>query len=327
VPAGPTHAIVAVTNRCNARCSMCDIWKRGPTREMAPKDYERLPSSLREVNITGGEPLLRADLADVIRAVRRRSPRVRIVLSTNGLLPERLRQVLGQTRDIAVRVSIDGLGDLHDAIRGTPGAYSKAVESLEVARQLGVRDLGICATLTRHNPGALQGIHDLARQRSIQFTFTIAHSSPVFFGDKRGEEPEPDRALPDLEVMQRRFYSSGNPKDWFRAYFVGGLADLVRGRPRAIRCRAGLDFFYLDAEGNLYPCHLWDRPLGNILEQSYEEMLTANPAIMASVGACGRRCWMTCTVAPEMRRRLPAFAVRVGWAKAKHHLRVLARPR
>jgi len=325
VPAGPTHAIVAVTNRCNARCAMCDIWKKGPTGEMTPADYGRLPDSLREINVTGGEPLLREDLVEVIRAMRLRCPRVRIVLSTNGLLPERLRQVLSQVKDIAVRVSIDGMGDLHDAIRGTPGAYRKALESLRIAKAQGVRDLGICATMTRRNPGAMQGIHDLARRESMQFTFTVVHSSPVFFGNKRDEEPEAARALPDLEAMEKRLFSSGNPKDWFRAYFVEGLADMVRGRPRAIRCRAGSDFFYLDAEGNLYPCHLWDRPLGNILEKSYDGMVKANPGAMASVGTCSRRCWMTCTVAPEMRRRLPAFAVRVGWAKARHHLRVLAR--
>jgi MoaA/NifB/PqqE/SkfB family radical SAM enzyme len=181
--------------------------------------------------------------------------------------------------------------------------------------------------MTRHNAGALQRIHDLARREGLQFTFTVAHSSPVFFGDKRGEEPEAARALPDLEAMKSRLFASGNPKDWFKAYFVGGLVDMVRGRPRLIKCRAGLDFFYLDAEGNVYPCHLWDRPLGNILETTYEEMVRTSREVLASVRTCGRRCWMTCTVAPEMRRRLPVFAVRVGWAKARHHLREVARPK
>lgn len=320
MPAGPTHAIVAVTNRCNARCTMCDIWKRGATPEMPPEAYGRLPASLREVNVTGGEPLLREDLADVILAIKARCPRVRIVLSTNGLLPARLGELLAGVGDIAVRISVDGIGDLHDAIRGTPGAFRKALESLAVARQAGVRDLGICATMSRHNAGTLAKIQDLARVERVQFTFTVAHSSPVFFGDKRSEEPEAARALPDLEAIKGRLFASGDPKDWFRAYFVGGLGDVMRGRPRPVRCRAGLEFFYLDAEGNLYPCHLWDRPLGNILSETYEEMIGRTQDVLAAVRACGRRCWMTCTVAPEMRRRLPVFAVRVGWAKARHHL-------
>ena len=323
----PTHAIVAVTNRCNARCKMCDIWKRGPTPEMFPEDYKRLPSSLREINVTGGEPLLRDDLARVIRTMKERCPHARIVLSTNGLLPARLHKVLSEVGNIAVRVSIDGLGELHNGIRGTSDAYARAMESIMVSKALRVKDLGICATMTRHNAGMMRGLHDLARKEGIQFTFTVVHSSPVFFGDQHEEEPEAARALPDLEEMRSRLYASGNPKDWFRAYFVGGLVDVVRGHPRPITCRAGGDFFYLDAQGNVYPCHLWDKSLGSILEKSYDQLVRQNPELMVSVRACRRRCWMTCTVAPEMRRRLPAFAARVGWAKARHHLRVLSKPR
>ena len=325
--AGPTHAIVAVTNRCNARCSMCDIWKRGPTPELSPKDYERLPSSLREINVTGGEPLLREDLAEVILALKRRCPHVRIVLSTNGLLPERLHKVLPLVGPISLRVSIDGLGELHDRIRGVQGAYAKAIETLKVARDYGIRDVGICATMSRHNAGVIGDIQGMARKQGVQFSFTVTHSSPVFFGDKHEEEPPADVAIRDMEQVRSRLFASRNPKDWFKAYFVEGLIDVERGLPRPLRCRAGLDFFYLDAEGNLYPCHLWDRKIGNIREKSFDQILSENPATPQAVRGCRRRCWMTCTVAPEMRRRLPVFAVRVGWARARHHLKTLSKRR
>ena len=123
MPVSPTHAIVAVTDRCNARCRMCDIWKKGRTEEMPAEAYERLPASLREINVTGGEPLLRNDLGEVIEAMRGRCPQARIVLSTNGLLPDKLQALLGRVKDIAVRISVDGIGDLHDRIRGIGGAY------------------------------------------------------------------------------------------------------------------------------------------------------------------------------------------------------------
>lgn len=327
MPEGPIHAIVAVTYRCNARCTMCDIWKKRPGRELRPEDYSRLPSSLREINVTGGEPLLRDDLAEVIRTMRARCPRARIVLSTNGLLPARLRDLVARVGRITVRVSVDGLGGLHDRIRGTKDAYARALEALAAAKEAGSKDVGICATITRHNVGTVKDVQALARERNVQFTCTVVHSSPVFFGDKRGEEPAAESALSDMAVVRSRFFASGRPRDWFKGYFIEGMMDVLRGRPRPIRCRAGLDFFYLDPEGNVYPCHLWDKPMGNILNETYDALVRASGEALASAAACSRRCWMTCTVAPEMRRQMAVYAARVGWAKARHHLRALSKPR
>lgn len=321
MPVSPTHAIVAVTDRCNARCAMCDIWQKGGSPELEPAAYGRLPSSLREINVTGGEPLLRSDLAEIIRTMRSRCPRARIVLSTNGLLPSRLERTLAECGDIGVRVSLDGIGEMHNRIRGVENAYDKAVDSLEVCKRAGVKDLGICATMTRENAGVIKDIQDFARTKGIQFTFTVAHSSPVFFGDQRDQEPESGQAIADMEVIRSRLFGSCHPKDWFRAYFVSGLMDVVAGRPRPVECRAGTDFFYLDPQGNIYPCHLWDEVMGNLVDETYAEAVSGHPDLLASVRKCKRRCWMTCTVAPEMRRRLPLYVLRVGWAKLRHHLR------
>jgi MoaA/NifB/PqqE/SkfB family radical SAM enzyme len=315
----PTHAIVAVTYRCNARCLMCDIWKRKATPEMKPADYGRLPPGLREVNVTGGEPLLRTDLAEVIKTLQQTCPGVRVIVSTNGLLPDALDDLLAATEEVAVRVSLDGIGELHDKIRGTDGAYEKALRSLEVCRKRGVKDLGVCATMTRHNAGRVRDIYRFAEEQGIQFTFTVAHSSGMFFGEKDGERPTADSARRDIEEIGNRLYGSRRIKDWFRAYFVGGLMDVLKGRPRPIRCRAGLDFFYLDPEGKVYPCHLWDKEMGNILERPYNDIVTSNPEVIKAVLRCSKKCWMTCTVAPEMRRKLLLYAAKVSWAKFLHH--------
>jgi MoaA/NifB/PqqE/SkfB family radical SAM enzyme len=325
MPVHPTHAIVAVTDRCNARCLMCDIWKKGRTQEMTPGDYSRLPRSLREINVTGGEPLLRDDLEEVIRTMRRTCPKARIVLSTNGLLPARLAGLLEKIDRITVRVSLDGIGEVHDRIRGIDRAYQKALESLDVARKAGITDLGVCATLSKHNAGTVKDVQELARARDIQFTFTVTHSSPVFFGDQHDDEAEVEPAIRDMTTIRSRLFQSTNPKDWFKAFFVSGLIDMVLGRPRPVDCRAGTDFFFLDAQANVYPCHMWERKMGNLLEKTYADIIADSGATLAAVAKCNKRCWMTCTVAPEMRRKLILFAMRVAWAKLAHHLRTVLR--
>jgi len=320
MPVGPTHAIIAVTDRCNARCVMCDIWQKPAGTELRPEDYGRLPSSLREINVTGGEPLLRTDLAGIIHSMRRQCPGSRIVLSTNGLLPARLEALLEAVKGIAVRISLDGMDGLHDRIRGIQGAFDRVMESIEVARRAGIADLGLSATMTRHNAGRVREIQDFAREQGLEFTVTVTHSSSFFFGDQSAEEPASGPAVADMKAIRSRLYDSTSPKEWFRAYYVSGLIDVILGSPRPVECHAGRDFFYMDPEGNVYPCHILERKMGNIMDRSFEEMAAGDPSILEAVAACGQRCWMTCTVAPEMRRKLPEFAVRVGWSKLVHHL-------
>jgi MoaA/NifB/PqqE/SkfB family radical SAM enzyme len=300
---------------------MCDIWRRPAPSELTPDDYRRLPSTLREINVTGGEPLLRDDLADVIRAMQENCPDVRIVLSTNGLLPDRLKTLLDSIEGIAVRISLDGLGDLHNRIRGVDHAFDRVLESLEVTKAAGVSDLGVCATMTRSNAGRIKEIQDFARKSDIQFTFTVAHSSSFFFGDQSEVAPDGAAAFKDMTAIQCALYDSVHPKDWFRAYFVSGLMDVLAGRPRPIVCTAGSEFFYMDAGGNIFPCHILDLKMGNIRESTFQELMEANEAILRTVRGCKKRCWMTCTVAPVMRRRLLIFAAKVGWAKLLHHFR------
>jgi MoaA/NifB/PqqE/SkfB family radical SAM enzyme len=124
-----------------------------------------------------------------------------------------------------------------------------------------------------------------------------------------------------MAVIQSRLYDSFSPKDWFRAYFISGLRDVVSGDPRPIVCSAGSDFFYMDPAGDIYPCHILNLKMGNIRDKTFEEMVESNPSVLRAVESCTKRCWMTCTVAPEMRRKIFLYAAKVGWAKIVHHLR------
>ena len=90
---GPKQAIIAVTYRCNSRCAMCDIWKKGSIDEVEPSIYYHLPTGLREINLTGGEPFLRDDLETIVAVILERVPQARIIISSNGLLSERISKL------------------------------------------------------------------------------------------------------------------------------------------------------------------------------------------------------------------------------------------
>ncbi|MGQ9611072.1 MAG: radical SAM protein [bacterium] len=62
----PKEATIAITYRCNLRCSMCNIWQQNTTSELSAEEYKKFPSSIGLVNITGGEPFLRRDIDKII---------------------------------------------------------------------------------------------------------------------------------------------------------------------------------------------------------------------------------------------------------------------
>lgn len=317
---GPQQAIIAVTYRCNARCTMCDIWRKERAAEVEPSYYYHLPPSLREINLTGGEPFLRDDLEQIVTVLAERTPRARIVISSNGLLTERLAAVAPRLQKIAprlgVRLSIDGDRETHDRLRGIPGAYDKAWAGLAALRDAGLTDLGVGFTMMAGNEDHLLPIQEQAAKLGLQFTSTVVHSSPIFFGEQGDQSPNPARAGEVYEQLRRRQLRSWRPKNWFRAYFTAGLRERLAGRPRALRCEGGTSFFFLDPTGVVFPCHIENWPLGR-LEDGYDRLLARGEAVLARVRHCPTRCWMTCTVAPYMRGHLGEIALDVGIARLK----------
>ena len=84
----PIDAVVAVTYACNSKCVMCDIWKMEAKKPLDADQYLKLPSSLKYLNISGGEPFLRPDIVDVVKNMRKACPKAQLIFSSNGLVPE-----------------------------------------------------------------------------------------------------------------------------------------------------------------------------------------------------------------------------------------------
>ena len=159
------EAIIAITLNCNARCVMCNIWKNRIPNEIKPEIYSKLPSSLREINITGGEPFLRSDISDIVRVMKKTCPHARLLINTNGYLTAHIKRifpsVLKEDPHIAMRVSIDAEGEGHTKIRGLPNFYEHAMDTLEYFRSVGVKDLGISYTLMEQNKNELLKLYDM----------------------------------------------------------------------------------------------------------------------------------------------------------------------
>jgi MoaA/NifB/PqqE/SkfB family radical SAM enzyme len=212
--------------------------------------------------------------------------------------------MMAEMSDIAVRVSIDAVGKKHDEIRGIEGGYEKAIDTVRRLKSLGVSDLGLAATSSEKNPGELLRVKNVADELGVVFTASAAHSSPIFFGEHSEDRPTSDEAVGEMAEIMRHALASRNPRDWARAYYMRGLIDYVRGKPRRLPCGAGVDHFYLDPFGEVYPCNISGVTMGSIRDGSFQQIQRSSAGeVVPAVAGCEEQCWMVCTVSPPMRRR------------------------
>ncbi len=155
----PSYVTYIVTWRCNGRCVFCDVWKKPADEKADEMTTAEAIGALRQVRpidvlrITGGEPFLRNDIAEIVNAVEETNRPAMIHFTTNGMLTE---QILGAVEKmvpigkIHIKVSIDNIGEKHDRTRGVSGAYLKALDTVkglaELAKKRGLH-VGVNQTI------------------------------------------------------------------------------------------------------------------------------------------------------------------------------------
>jgi radical SAM protein with 4Fe4S-binding SPASM domain len=161
-----------VTRRCNLSCMHCyaDSHDRAYPGELNAEEGRRLLDDLAAFGVptvifSGGEPLIREDVFELASYARDQG--LRCVLSTNGtLITEEAARRIRQAGFAYVGVSLDGIGYVHDSIRGKQGAYKEALSGLRICRERGIR-VGLRFTVHRRNLLQLPAIFDLMETEDI----------------------------------------------------------------------------------------------------------------------------------------------------------------
>jgi len=297
----PVDAVIAITYRCDSRCNMCNIWKLPPTEELEVEDFRKLPPTLRDVNITGGEPFLRDDIVDIVRVIHDRCNDPRIVISTNGFQRRRILNaapdLMKISKKVGIGISIDGIGDKHDEIRGVNGAFDRVMDTLKQLKKIGYKNVRVAFTAQQGNIKHLGAVYDLSRQFGYQFTTSVAQNSELYFSTMDNPKVDDTELESELKYVMRKELKSLSPKRWLRAYFYSGVIEFNRRKHRVLGCRAGRDSFFMDPTGNIYPCLMLNYRMGNIRQSSFEEIWSgdASKEARGAVDRCNQPCWMICT--------------------------------
>lgn len=304
----PTDMCIITTYRCPMRCKMCNIWKN-PTeksKEIQPKELEILPS-VKFVNITGGEPFIREDLDEIVEVLFRKSPRV--VISTSGWFEDRIIRLAEKFPNIGIRISIEGLSQKNDELRGQNGGFDKGLRTLLTLKEMNVKDIGFGITVSNNNSKDMLALYKLAKELHLEFATAAFHNSYYFhkYDNKITNQSE---VISDFEQLIAWQLKESSPKAWFRAFFNNGLINYIEGNRRMLPCEAGLVNFFVDPYGDVYPCNgleeeYWKESMGNIREvATFSELWESEQAnkVRDLVRRCPKNCWMVGTASPVMKK-------------------------
>ena len=303
----PKEVCIIVTYRCNARCNMCDVFHY-PTRqsdEITVQDIEKLPSGLRFINITGGEPFVRQDIKEIVAVAKQKAGR--IVISTNGYFTDRIVDLCQTYPDVGIRISIEGLQKNNDEIRGIPHGFDRGLRTLLTLRQMGIKDIGFGMTVQDMNCKDLIPLYDLADALGYEFATATLHNSH-YFCKLDNKIADKKMVCGEFEKLIKRLLASSSPKKWFRAYFNFGLMNYIMGNKRFLTCEMGSESCFIDPTGDVLPCNgMNDKmSMGNIKTQPFNEIWTSPAAeeIRQTVKHCSKECWMVGNAAPVIKKHI-----------------------
>ncbi len=304
----PTDVSIITTYRCQMRCKMCNIWQypSDETKEITAKDLEKLPK-LKFINITGGEPFQRRDLEEIVNVAFKKAPRV--VISTSGWHYDRIIKLAQKYPNIGIRVSIEGLAERNDDLRGKQGGFDRGMRLLLKLKELGVKDIGFGITVSNQNSDDMLWLYKLAKEMEMEFATASFHNS-YYFHKEDNVVTNKDEVTQNFETLINNLLKENSPKSWFRAFFNLGLINYIHGGKRMLPCEAGTANFFIEPYGDVYPCNgledkVWKESMGNIRDfDKFEDLWYGEQAqsVREKVRQCPKNCWMVGTAAPVMKK-------------------------
>jgi len=301
---------------------MCNRYK-APSKaeeEITIETIKKLPK-MYFTNITGGEPFIRTDLKVIVRELYKKSDR--IVISTNGFFTDRIIDLCKEFPQIGIRISIEGLEDTNNEIRGLNDGYQRGYSTLKKLCEMGMEDVGFGMTVQDKNAPDLVPLYNISNEMGMEFATASLHNSFYFVEAKNVIKDRPMVAK-NFENLVNELLKSNSPKKWFRAYFNHGLINYIYSQKRLLPCDMSFDTFFIDPYGDVMPCNgTKDKEvMGNLNRQSWDELWNSPEAeqVRKKVRNCNRNCWMIGSVSPAMHKYIKTPALWVFKHKLKSML-------
>ncbi len=315
IPIGYVNLVV--TYSCNARCIMCNVWKlyRENPKEKKELENDMFYKTISNfkilqkvdnilIGITGGEPFLKKNIAKLIIELANLSFVHTIIVSTNGFLTEKIisdtkkiLQKIPPNKNFLINVSIDGIGDKHDLIRGTKGLFEKACKTLNLLLKIKKNNtnlqVSIATTLQPANIHQFDEIEKFGSKKNVPITYSVVQRSYAlnnmnFKGNIQNFTQRQFKKLESIAEQKKLF----------------GVSKWINNKyKRPLKCFAGFTALAIDPFGDVYPClttcNNKNFVMGNIIHDSLDNIWSSSKAwdIRKKIKMCRHTdCWCGCEI-------------------------------
>jgi len=282
----PNYAEVRVTEGCNSRCITCTAWENSREGELSTEEMVDALKQLREIGVnsirlSGGEPLIRSDMAELAKECSLLGFQ-EIYIATNGLLLQQKAEELVENGVTHFGVSLDGVKETNDEIRGVSGDYEKVLKGIEAVKKSAEKagkhvPVTIFTTLLRQNIQEVPLLLKISEKIGARWCFSLLDGNLDFFEGIDvsrfvvADWKVIDETIDHLEKLwyekPRLVYSRPDILEYARDY-VKGI-----NQNHDIPCILGYKLICLGSRGEVYSgCYVF-KPVGNIREKKLSEMV------------------------------------------------------
>jgi MoaA/NifB/PqqE/SkfB family radical SAM enzyme len=284
----PLNLTLSPSPKCNSRCLTCNIWMKRED-ELTLEEWDRVLASLGNApywfTISGGEPLMYPHIVELAQLVYRHCRPGVINIPTNGILPnipDRVERIAKScpASQLIINLSLDGIQERHDFIRGIPGNFEKFEQRLEqllaLRKQLPNLTVGIHSVVSVFNVGRLDELISYADQSGAdQFITEIAE--PRIELDTVGLPitPSPEVYAQAIDrliayVNSKQFKGMAKFTEAFRSEYYKLVKRILAEQDQVIDCYAGWVSAQIYANGTVWPCCVRADNLGSLRDHHYD---------------------------------------------------------
>ncbi|MBJ7598501.1 MAG: radical SAM protein [Candidatus Dormibacteraeota bacterium] len=286
----PMNLTISVSYRCNSRCKTCNVWQR-PNDDFTLEEYEKTFASLGTdtywFTFSGGEPTLRKDLPEVVEAAYRHCRPGIINIPTNGIqdkvIPGRIERILqaAPKSDVIVNLSLDGIGEKHDVVRGVKGNFKLAMKTYAGLKAL--KDhyrnftLGVHTVISNFNVEDFDEIRAFVKDQMQPDSFIseIAEERVELDTVGMGITPSIEWYQPVIEQLQEdihhsEFHSVSRVTQAFRDRYYDLVKSTLVEQRQVIPCLAGVASAQIAPNGDVWTCCIRAESVGNLRDHGYD---------------------------------------------------------
>ena len=251
----PSYVIWDCTRRCNLNCLHCGAVKEKYTRELTTEQIKSILDQLVDLKtdmfaVTGGEPLLRKDLPEVLSHAHRGG--LKTGIATNGFLVDRATAEWIKNAGVqSVQISLDGPEETHNRIRGNSQSFERAVQAIELLTGLEVPLVSVATTITTENIHEIVDLKRLLLRLGVRL-WRLAVVMPIGRAQIKNTFPNGDQLTGLLDYVKKNDSRELHIYIGENLTFLGDWERQIRKAPTI--CPIGFTACCIGVDGNVRGC-------------------------------------------------------------------------